>query len=540
MSKTPQKTATEEIVNFESKLLGQGLNAGQSIVRGGIRGGYFSRGSRKKKEAIRLGKDEMNLIEHPFGTLWEKEPDDSVMYYEWDISDPTTGKIVPASWSVAGHPDHGLPRGTDERLYLVLMELTREAKFASPIVYFSRHDLLKRLGWNTGKGGYEQLEGALNRLQGVTINAKNAFYNPQNKSYFTVAFNVIDMFRLETMNADGTRNERGPSLWKWSDVLFDSFQSGYIRSLDLDLALSLKSDIALRLYRYLDKKTYDGRKIFEIDLFNLCIGHLGMKPTPYPSKLKERIKPAHEELIARGFLQTVEFQKTRAAGKKSEKVCYSFGDQASKTDPSALPEEKPNDTLLQPGLFDSLPNSVEEEPGGLGESAERSADLTAEQQQLLTRMRHIRVSPAIAHELLDQWPASAILHQLDCLADRKPRNRAATLVKSVREMWALPQEYVARIEAQEAEEKRRAHADQQEAEKTRLRALEAQETARLEEENARLDAMWEKLDVNTRQRIEVEVTAKAGILGQLGRAEAAKVAFRRQALRELLQKAAEG
>ena len=536
MSNEPQKR--EEEILFRSELLGEGGIPAGTEIRGGIRRGHFTRNPRKKKEPIRLGKDEMNLIEHPFGILWEKEPDDSVMYYAWDNTDPETGKIIPASWTVAGHPDHGLPRGSDERLYLVMMELTREARFESPVVYFSRHDVLKRLGWNTGQRSYDQLKGALNRLQGVTINAENAFYNPKRKNYSTVAFNVIDLFRLDTMNADGTRDERGPSLWKWSDVLFDSFQDGFIRSIDLEFALSIKGDIALRLYRYLDKKTYDGRRTFEIDLFNLCIGHLGMKPNLYPSKLKERLKPAHDELLARGFLTGIEFEKTRTTGRKSEKVRYRFGDIAPAE--ASLSSSEPKQSLLpplQPTLFDApspavlpaLPAPVQEPVEGGEPDAQRAG--------LLERMEAIRVSPQIARELLDQWPASAIEHQLDCLDDRKPRSKPATFVKSVREMWALPDEYVSRVEAQEREQKRRVEQEEQEAEKARQKAAERAETARLEQEGAQLDAMWEKLDAVIRERIDAEVNGKLGILGRTGRGDAAKIAFRRAALRELLGQA---
>lgn len=76
-----------------------------------------------------------------------------------------------------------------------------------------------------------------------------------------------------------------------------------------------------------------------------------------------------------------------------------------------------------------------------------------------------------------------------------------------------------------------------EAEKARLRALEGQEKARLESEATQLDAMWEKLDETTRDRIDVEINGKLGVLGNLGRGEAARIAFRREALRELLAKA---
>lgn len=48
--------------------------------------------------------------------------------------------------------------------------------------------------------------------------------------------------------------------------------------------------------------------------------------------------------------------------------------------------------------------------------------------------------------------------------------------------------------------------------------------------------MWEKLDDVTRSRIDAEVDEKLGVVGRMGRGDAARIAFRRAALRELLTK----
>ncbi len=510
-------------------------------------------------EAIRLGKDEMNLIEHPFAILWQKEPGDSVIFHEWQQVHPETGKVLRASWTVTGDSKCGLPTASDERVYLVLMELSRTEKFGSRTVAFSRYDLIKRLGWSDNDRSYGMLEGAFRRLLGVNIFAKNAFWNPRDRCYMNTGFHVLDSFNIEA-EPPGRKSVDGrpvcASNFTWSELLFESFEHGYIRSIDLDFALSLNGDIALRLYRYLDKKAWDGRRRFEIDVFNLCIGHLGMKPNIYPSKLKERLKPAHEELIERGFLRAVEYEKTRWGDRKSEKVLYTFarGDalEAPPVEDEAVPVQGTLAFDVPDGEFsvsvaaqsasvaapETEPSPVKQEVEVLVEpSVEVEAPaLSPEQEELLARMEAIRVSVPIARELLLKWPASAIRCQLDCLDDRKPKNRAATFVKSVRELWALPDEYVKRIEAQEREQTRRMEQDQQDLESARLRALEREETARLEQEAVHLDAMWEKLDETTRHRIDSEISGKLGILGQMGRGETAKIAFRRTALRELLGK----
>ncbi len=517
----------------------------QNVDPGDINGSSLQverRGPKKgarRREMIRLGKDEMNLVEHPFGVLWPKETENSVMFYHWDATHPITGKVLPASWMVSGHADHGLPNASDERIYLVLMELTREAGFTSPTVHFSRHDLIKRLGWPDTSQSYDMIERGFERLQGVTINAKNAFWNHREKTYVNAGFNVLDHFVINAERPGPKsvgRSGKPVSFFCWSDFLFHSFENGYIRSLDLDFALSLQSDIALRLYRYLDKKAYDGRPSFEVDIFNLCIGHLGMKPNLFPSKLKERLKPAHDELIARGFLHEVEYEKTRTPERKSLKVRYHFSARIlAPVEEAALMPVQGELELFGP-VTDST-SAGETTSSSETSSSSASEEWSDEQRELLARMEGVKVSSPIAHELLRNNAPSALRHQLDCLADRKPRSKAATFVKSVRELWALPDEYVKRLEAQEAELNRRVEFDLQEAEKARQKAAERAQEAQSEEEAVRLDAMWDKLDEITRARIDAQVMGKLGILGRTGRGDAAKIAFRRAALRELLQAA---
>lgn len=499
-------------------------------------------------EVRRLGKDELNLIEHPFAILWQKEANDAVIFYQWDAKHPTTGRVLPASWMVSGHRDFGLPNAADERVYLVLLELTREAGFEQQIVNFSRYDLLTRLGWNYDNRSYDMLERAFERLQGVTITAKNAFWNPKTRSFVNTGFNIIDNYHIEAERPGRKSAQRDlpVSFWRWNDVIFGSFQSGYLRTLDLDFALALKSDIALRLYRYLDKKAYAERRTFEIELFNLCIRHLGMKPSPYPSKLKERLKPAHDELIARGFLQSVEYQPMKT--EKAVKVCYRFAPRGQESlkaleELSAELGQAPRDPakrdqppllLIEPSTLDDDSDDVTDSEAS-AESEGLSDGLTAEQSELLARMTALKVSPDVARQLLHSAPADALRLQLDCLDDREPRDSAATFVKAVRGEWELPGKYLERLEGQERAQAAKAYQEAKIAQKAREEVVAAQEKVSQQADAERLDALWATLDVSTQQNMESEARQRLGVLGQSGRAHGALQAMRRNLLRERLE-----
>lgn len=500
-------------------------------------------GSKKRvirASETRIGKDEMNLIEHPFAVLWQKEPSENIMSVEWDARHPETGRILPASWSVAGHAEHGLPMPTDERVYLVLLELTHEAGFKSPEVHFSRYDVMQRLGWQPSPKSYAMLRTAFIRLQGVNINTVNAFWDPKTKSYSDTGFNIIAEYSLHAEppgRKSKVQSELPLSWFKWSDVMFSSFQSGYIRSLDIKFALSLKGDIALRLYRYLDKKTFGGREpgreYFEIELFALCIEHLGMKPTLYPSKLKERLQKAHDELLTRGFLHEVFYGEMKQPLHKhrSTKVCYTVNPQHQSIELKSLPS-------LDTSSTQDDDNPASDEP--TASLFDAMTDDAVSQLNLHERMTQIGVSPATAEEFLQTVAPDAIELQLDCLEERRPNDPAATFVKAVRENWALPTRYTKRKNAKTRQEEIQASQEAEKQKKAQEEAARREEMALGEVEETKFDALWDTLDQQTQDRIEIEVRDRLGVLDTGGKNSPRFAAMRRIVIREQMSNLRKG
>lgn len=332
----------------------------------------------------------MNLVEYPFASLWKNTEPGTEILHEWETEHPITGRSLKAFWRVTGDPKLGLPTPSDEQVYLALMELTEESGLHSPSVHFTRHDLLRRLNWPVDQHYYNLLRDAFTRLGAVFITSQNAFWDAKARSFKTIGFNLIDNFEiLEERRGRKRREAREPeaqislpmSFFKWNDVLFESFQSGYIRAIDLDFALSLRSSIALRLYRYLDKKSYDGRKEFEVELAVLCERHLGMKPCRYPSKFKERLFPAHEELLARRFLSGVRYEPMST--KKAEKVCYTFAERRG----AGLPSPGGSIDAAPAAPFEDWPDDAAEGPddseaeAGGGASSEGSESSESRDEQ---------------------------------------------------------------------------------------------------------------------------------------------------------------
>lgn len=468
-------------------------------------------------EVTRIGKDDVNLVEHPFASL-SNTPEAQVIENEWETKHPLTGETITAKWRVEGSHQLGLPCAVDERVYLVLMELTREAGFTQK-VQFSLYDVLKRLGWSHNARNYESLRDSLRRLNSVTITSENALWNPEAQAFVDVGFHLIDEYRVVASkpgrkSASAPPSEAHMSHIIWGREIHDSFRHGQIRSIDLGFALSLKGAIALRFYRYLDKKAYDGKTTFEIELKRLCEMHLGMASATYTSTLKTRLKPAHDELQTRGFLgeTTYEPMKTR----KGEKVCYTFpSPRALKATNAALPQAQvpggvANDVVEgvagatgttaggtgdtgsavptaklkrgrkpkpaqapAPQMFD--PQRLGEAEGG-GSAARPAATAPSAPSgdagepastDLLQRMLGLNVSPEVARQLAASTSEDELRLHLDCLDDREPRDRAATFVKSVREAWQVPAKYLERQEAQACAERARVEKGRRKRERPR-------------------------------------------------------------------------
>jgi hypothetical protein len=249
--------------------------------------------------------------------------------YEWERRLPS-GKVALASWEVNGHAELGLPGPSDELLYLVLLEMTREAAVDGiwpQQVHFSRGALLKRLGWPDSKAYYTLLSDCFARLDATVIQARHAFYDAEQKAPLSfISFSILDGAQI----SDEPRGRKGAnaaiplSFWKWSDRMYASFMAGNVRSLALDFVLTLNGGTARRLFRYLDMHRCAHKPAlheYKIGLRKLS-DHLGMVNVAYNSKIKEKLSDAHDELIARGYLARIEYQK----GAKGEIAIYTFAD----------------------------------------------------------------------------------------------------------------------------------------------------------------------------------------------------------------------
>ncbi len=259
----------------------------------------------------REGRDEMNLAEFPFALLTTRQPASINTVEFHDVVQTPEGRTIQRRWTITGSDAHGLPLATDEEVYIALMEVTREQGFSDSKVTISRYDLVRRMNWPDQGHSYHRLYTSLARLTGVTILAHNAFWDNLEKRYVTEGFHILDRFRL-VAESPGRHSAQSDPEWEsfivWNDVLFQSFQRGNIKLIDTQLYFTLRSAIARRLFRYLDKKRYDGKTHFQINLQKLAFEKLGMSRSYSTSNLRRELERVHAELIEVGFLMDAWFE----------------------------------------------------------------------------------------------------------------------------------------------------------------------------------------------------------------------------------------
>ena len=295
-----------------------------------------------------LSRDEMNLSEFPL-TILSTRGNSNIKTLEFsDKIRNKNGEMINRSWIITGADKFGLPTASDDEVLLGLLKLTVDQQFDSRKVCFSRYELLKNLRWSTEGRNYSRLQKALDRLSGVRIKATNAFFDNELKSHSTKNFGIIDGYELN----DGRDNDR-PSFFLWSEVIFKSFQSGFIKKLDLDFYLNLKSAVSKRIYRYLDKHFWYKSKV-QVNFFIFAHEKVGVSRTyQYVSSIRQQIDPALDELKNCGFIKDYSYQ---GQGSATEIIIFAASGQPRVSAPKQhavldQPEVAQTEKIKQPEKF---------------------------------------------------------------------------------------------------------------------------------------------------------------------------------------------
>jgi hypothetical protein len=201
-----------------------------------------------------------------------------------------------------------LPGRFDQDVYVALLQMIDDKGLPEDgWLSFSLYELIELMGRKHSGRDYRQVRESLRRLATTSIESDNAFYHRGWKEYISDTFSLLSEVKLsEYEDPQEERTDRNRVLL--SQYFVDSYKANYLKNIDVEFYWSLASPIAKRLYRLVDKKR-NGRRLWEAELFSLK-DRIPLSDYKYASKIKEKLAPAHAELIEKDFLKGVTYRKS--------------------------------------------------------------------------------------------------------------------------------------------------------------------------------------------------------------------------------------
>jgi hypothetical protein len=255
-----------------------------------------------------MGRDELNLAEFPLAALADRVGSGKkTLAFEDRIWDRGRGRHVTRRLTISGSDQYGLPTALDDEVVVGLVQLTKAADFASRCVNFSRYELIRILGWRDEGRSYRRVEESLKRWLGVTLYYDNAWWDKQQQRWVAEHFHILEHVLLlkpkRGRRKDG-QQELPLSSFTWNERVFQSFDAGYLKQLDMEVYRRLRLAVSKRMYRFLDKRFHFSRQL-SFDLHEFAFEHIGLSRCYDAAQLRRRLERGMQELEGAGFLEAM-------------------------------------------------------------------------------------------------------------------------------------------------------------------------------------------------------------------------------------------
>jgi hypothetical protein len=264
------------------------------------------------------------------------------------------GEVIKRNWTLVPHGEFGFGTPSTHSTLFELLQIWKEAGFSSQYIRFgSVFNLLKRMGKKAiGNSQYKQIVKDLEILVGITVKAKNAFWDNELKAYVDTTFHIFESVHHYK---EGPRGQARLffAYIKASDYLFNNsilknsllslpFGSKFFHSLT-----PVEQRLALYLSKVFRSQAINKRELIE---FSSQIP-LEVKE---PKLIKQRIKLACNGLMGKGFPLLAGFDFEKSSHDKSTIVIFRRNGQPQK--PKQVSHEK-----KQKRLFPAAVNGADEQ-----------------------------------------------------------------------------------------------------------------------------------------------------------------------------------
>lgn len=221
-------------------------------------------------------------------------------------------------WRVLPAPGERLPGTFDQDVYVELMRRYHEAdQPADGALTFTLHAFLRSMGRRVDGRTYEQLRGALGRLERTVLESEGAWHDARADKYGHARFTLLSAVAIDRRRyADRDQlalfpslasNEPGDARVVLSPNVRANIAAGSVTSLLAPRYFALTSPVARRLYRLLEAVRPGEDEPWSVGLERLA--ELLPLSQRYPSHLQRVLQPAHEMLVAAGIVKRATFSQ---------------------------------------------------------------------------------------------------------------------------------------------------------------------------------------------------------------------------------------
>jgi plasmid replication initiation protein len=227
------------------------------------------------------------------------------------LSDSTDDTAITCSsedggrWRVLPSPGDRLPGTFDQDVYIELMHRFHEAgEPADGAITFTLHAFLRSMGRQVDGRTYEQLRGALARLERTMLESSGSYYSSTAGRGIEARFSILSSVVIERRRVSDRDQlalfesvataEPGVARVVISPPIRDNLAGRFTSSLSVARYLDLASPVARRLYRLLEVARAEDVLTWRVSLERLK--ELLPLMQRYPSHLQRVLQPAHEML----------------------------------------------------------------------------------------------------------------------------------------------------------------------------------------------------------------------------------------------------
>ncbi len=221
-------------------------------------------------------------------------------------------------WRVLPAPGERLPGTFDQDVYVELLRRFHEAdRPADGALTFTLHAFLRSMGRRVDGRTYEQLRGALGRLERTVLESEGAWHDARTDRAATARFTLLSAVAIDRRRLTDrdqlalfpslASNEPGDARVVLAAPIRANIAAGFVSSLLAPRYFALSSPVARRLYRLLEAVRMDAAVPWRLSLERLA--ELLPLSQRYPSHLQRVLQPAHEMLVAAGIVRKATFEQ---------------------------------------------------------------------------------------------------------------------------------------------------------------------------------------------------------------------------------------